>query len=548
VKISLAQLNPTIGDFDGNLEKIRQTLKSVKNENPDVVVFPELFLSGYPPLDLLERDDFINKYLESINDLLRISENYPGIGIICGVVQPNQNRFGKKLYNSALLVRGGKICFIQHKSLLPTYDVFDEARYFEPASSIDTYNYCGEILGITICEDIWNDPDIFPDRIYARDPLKMLNNKGATLFINISASPFGIGKELVRYRLLANHVRRYNRPFVMLNQVGANDELISDGRSLAMDGKANLIALLPSFEEKIVTIDLDNSISIGDFRPQEVVESVHNALILGINDYMKKCGFKKAVVGLSGGIDSAVVCSLAVEALGAENVLGVNMPSLYSSKSSIEDSKKLSKNLGIKLLAVPITPIFNSYIKTMRSHFSGRSEDETEENIQARIRGNILMALSNKFGYLTLSTGNKSELSVGYCTLYGDMSGGLSVLADVPKTLVYKLARYINRKKEIIPKSIIEKPPSAELKPDQKDQDTLPPYHVLDRILELYLDQGMSAEKIIESGLDQTTVKWVINAINKNEHKRRQAAPGLKITSKAFGIGRRMPVAAKYDW
>lgn len=544
--ITLAQLNPTIGDFQGNLKRIRDTLSKVEKDTPDLVIFSELILSGYPPQDLLERKAFIKDYQEALDDLMEISSKFPKIGILCGNIQTTGRKTGKGLYNTAVLIRNAKVLFEQRKTLLPTYDVFDEARYFDSTERVELFEFQGEQLGITICEDAWNDPRLFPERLYSVNPVDILAKQGATILINISASPFGIGKEEIRYRLFRKHALQMKKPVILVNQVGANDELISDGRSMAFDGKGNLITLFPAFREHVETINLNKSYPIVDFAPMEKIASVYEALLLGIRDYTRKCDFKTVVLGLSGGIDSAVTCCLAKEALGAKNILGVAMPSPYSSEASVDDARFLAQTLGVEFRIIPITSVYQSYMDSLGEHLAGRPKDITEENIQARIRGNILMALSNKFGHLPLSSGNKSELSVGYCTLYGDMSGGLSVLADVPKTMVYELAEHINRKSEIIPRRTIDKPPSAELKPDQTDQDTLPPYDILDRILHLYLDQGCPKKEIIDQNIPQETVEWVIEAIQKNEYKRRQAAPGLKVTSKAFGMGRRMPIASKY--
>ena len=543
MKVTIAQMNPTVGDIKGNMKKMEDVLSKTSS---DLIIFPELYITGYPPRDLLERREFIKKVQKANHEVTLLSEKYPERGILFGTVLPNKNEYGKGLYNSAVLVYNGKILIEEHKSLLPTYDVFDEARYFDPSSEISTVSFKNEILGISICEDAWNDPDLWLKRNYRIDPIEILVKKGATLLINISASPFTMGKDEIRYRIIRNHALKHKKRFIFVNQVGGNDELIFDGKSMYIDENGNLIDILPSFEEFIKTIDLGLKNPV-PFTPEERISSVYRALVLGLRDYMRKCGFKKAVLGLSGGIDSAVTCCIAVEAMGSENVLGVSMPSEYSSEGSVKDSKKLAENLGIEFKIIPITPIFRSYLSTLKEHFEGRKEDVTEENIQARIRGNILMALSNKFGYLVLSTGNKSELAVGYCTLYGDMSGGLAVISDVPKTMVYELAYYINRESEIIPEEIIKKPPSAELRPDQLDQDTLPPYDILDRILHLYLDQYCTYEEIVKEGLDPETVRWVINAVNRNEYKRRQAVPGLKVTTKAFGTGRRMPIAAVYE-
>ncbi len=549
MKITLAQLNPFIGDITGNLEKIIMTLNKCSKDTPDLVIFPELLLVGYPPRDLLEKKWFIKNTQKAIGKLTKISTQYPNTGIIFGAPRSTKKKTGRGLYNTAFLVYEGKIIQAQNKSLLPTYDVFDEARYFDPASSTSVITFKNEILGISICEDVWNDPALWPKRYYPFDPIKKLVEKGATLLINISASPFHVGKEEIRYRIFRNHSKKYKIPFIFVNQVGGNDELIFDGRSIYFDRTSEPISIFPSFKEHFQTINTKILERPVHYQPQDHIESVYDALILGIRDYVRKCGFSKVVLGLSGGIDSAVVCCLASASIGSENVLGLAMPSLYSSKGSIDDSKKLANNLGISFQIISITPIYESYRKSLLKALEMTQEiNVTLENIQARIRGNILMAISNKYGYLVLSTGNKSELAVGYCTLYGDMSGGLAVISDVPKTMVYKLANYINMKSEIIPKKIIEKPPSAELKPNQKDTDSLPPYEILDHILQLYVDEGYSIKDIFNlKYYDKNIIKWIVNAVNKNEYKRRQAAPGLKVTPKAFGLGRRMPIAAKFE-
>jgi NAD+ synthase (glutamine-hydrolysing) len=548
MKVTMAQLDPIVGDIDGNKSKIIKTLSQCGEGGSDLVIFPELFLSGYPPQDLLERPWFIEKSQRAVQELRQVSERYPNIGLLFGAPRPTGKGVGKRLHNSALLIQQGRILIEQPKSLLPTYDVFDERRYFDPATEIKTLAFKRETLGISICEDAWNDPELWPQgRLYAFDPIEALAKKGATLFINISASPFYVGKEDIRFRLIRNHARKHGRPFVFVNQIGGNDELIFDGRSLSLDRSGEPIVVCPSFKEDIQTIETTTSGTPGLYAPQDKIESIYEALVLGVRDYMRKCHFSGAVIGLSGGIDSAICCCLAREAVGPENVLAITMPSPYSSKGSVEDSIRLAANLGIQLKLISITPIYLAYLETLKEHFAGRAEDATEENIQARIRGNILMAFSNKFGYLVLSTGNKSELAVGYCTLYGDMSGGLAVISDVPKTMIYDLAEYINRKTEIIPRTIIEKQPTAELKPNQVDQDTLPPYPILDKILHYYIEELYSVEGIINLGFDPETTKWIAAIVGKNEYKRKQAAPGLKVTSKAFGIGRRMPIAAKYD-
>ena len=547
MKITLAQLNPTVGDIRGNVAKVKQTLAQCSKDSPDLVVFPELFLVGYPPRDLLERPSFIARTEEATLELLEVSQKYPQTGIIVGAPQLGLLSTGKGLHNSALLIHQGQLLFTQHKSLLPTYDVFDEPRYFDPAADDSVVKFKDRTLGISICEDAWNDPALWHRPTYSYDPIEVLAEKGADLIINIAASPFHRGKEKLRYDIVRSHATKHRIPFLFVNQVGANDELIFDGRSICLDGAGDLMAVLPPFVEQVETISLDGTGSRDPYVPQEEIASVQQALVLGVRDYMDKCGFSSAILGLSGGIDSAVTCCIAAEAIGAGNVVAVTMPGPYSSTGSIEDSRKLAENLAIRFEVIPISPAYEAYIASLQDHFKGKEPDITEENFQARIRGNILMALSNKFGHLVLSTGNKSELAVGYCTLYGDMSGGLSVIADVPKTMVYELAQYLNRDAIIIPQEIVNKPPSAELRENQTDQDTLPPYEVLDEILHYYVDEHYSMADLLQQDFDPETVKWVIRAVDRNEYKRRQAVPGLKVTSKAFGMGRRMPIAAKFE-
>ena len=544
MKIFLSQLNPTIGDIEGNLEKLKKSVKTGDRNNADLVIFSELFITGYPPRDLLNKKWFIDKVYRAIEEIKNFSENI-SCGILFGVPLRTGKNFGLGLYNSALLIEKGKILFQQNKTLLPTYDVFDEARYFDPAEKTEVFTFKGKKIGISICEDAWNDEELWPKRFYNLDPIDNLVKKGAEIIINISASPFFIGKEKIRYKIISNHVKKHKVPFVFLNQVGGNDELIFDGRSIVLNENGKVISMFPSFKESVTSLDI-NSANYFNYEPENEIETVYNALILGIKDYIGKCGFKSVIIGLSGGIDSAVTAALAAEALGSENIKGILMPSKFSSKGSVEDSIKLAGNLNIDYKIIPIKDIFNAYLSTLKPFFENKPADITEENIQARIRGNILMAMSNKFKSLVLSTGNKSELAVGYCTLYGDMSGGLAVISDVPKIMVYKLANFINRDREIIPNEIITKPPSAELRPDQKDEDSLPPYEILDKILHYYIEEGMYEEEIVKMGFDKNTVNWVINTVNRNEYKRKQAAPGLKVTSKAFGMGRRMPIAAKY--
>lgn len=547
MKITLAQLNPTIGDIHGNLTQIEEVISSLQNQPVDLVIFPELFITGYPPRDLLEHKWLHQHVLSALNRILEQSTSIPDAGLIIGIPHPDADHPGK-LYNSAILCQNGKILFTQHKSLLPNYDVFDEARYFQNATDIRVIPFKNEILGISICEDAWATPELWKQNPqYHIDPVSTLARQGATLLINISASPFYAGKDTVRYQLLREHTTKNKIPFIYVNQVGCNDELIFDGQSMVFNSEGQLCAKLPAFIPALQTLDLVSEKEI-PFTPLEAIASIHDALVLGIRDYFKKCGFQKAVIGLSGGIDSAVTCALATQALGPENVVGVTMPSMYSSEGSQNDSYQLADKLKITCHTLPIAEIYQSYITHLTPIFAQTQPNIAEENIQARIRGNLLMAFSNKFGHILLSTGNKSELAVGYCTMYGDMSGGLSVISDVPKTTVYKLAEYINRHQIIIPENTITKPPSAELKPDQTDQDTLPPYDILDGILYYYLEELLSSTEIINKGYNKDVVNWVIRTVNRNEYKRRQAAPGFKVTTKAFGMGRRIPIAARFEF
>ena len=546
MNIVMAQLNPIVGDISGNLAKLADALSRCPS-NADLVVFSELFLVGYPPRDLLERPAFIRKTGEALEEVARLSQEYPHLGILVGAPRPTDRELGKGLANTAFLFFQGELILHQDKSLLPSYDVFDETRHFDPAPEVRAVAFKDETLGITVCEDAWCGVESWTRRFYDRDPIEILARNGVTVFINLSASPYQVGKDAYRYHLMQAHAKRFRIPFVHVNQVGGNDELIFDGHSYAFDAQGEPLAALPGFQEAVVPVDMSRSGTPGLFTPQDPIAGVHDALILGLRDYLHKTGFAQAVVGLSGGVDSAVVCSLAAEALGRENVMGVAMPSLFSSPQSLTDAEQLARNLGVLFRVIPIDPVYQAYLEALRKQFTVDRIDVTLENIQARIRGNLVMALSNRFGHLVLATGNKSELSVGYCTLYGDMSGGLSVIGDVPKTMVYELARYINRGREIIPLSIIDKAPSAELRPDQKDQDTLPPYDILDQIIELYLVEAHSYDYILAQGFLPDTVRWVIQAIDRNEYKRRQAAPALKVTSKAFGIGRRLPIVARYE-
>jgi NAD+ synthase (glutamine-hydrolysing) len=545
MKVSIAQLNPTVGDLRGNVGRASELFVKLAGTT-DLVVFPELFLVAYPPRDLLEKPALIAGVNQALQELTQLSSRHPETGLIIGAPLPSDLECGKRLYNAAVLIHQGQMQ-VQAKSLLPSYDVFDETRYFAPPAQVRVFSFKDQVLGLSICEDAWYEYEKANScTLYSFNPIQELARQGATVLINISASPFYYGKEEIRYRLIQQHCQQHRLPFIYANQVGGNDELVFDGSSLALDARGELLKALPAFTEAVETVDLSLP-ARQTFQPIKKIASVHDALILGLRDYLRKCGFSKAVLGLSGGIDSAVTCYLAQQAVGRANVLGVIMPSLYSSRGSIVDSEKLAQHLGVKTVTIPITTIYQAYLASMRDHFPVTDLDVSLENIQARIRGNILMAFSNKYGYLVLSTGNKSELAVGYCTLYGDMSGGLAVISDVPKTMIYDLARYINRQGDLIPAEIITKAPSAELRPDQKDQDTLPPYEILDQVLEYYINDGLTFQEIVDRGFDPAVVRWIIRVVDRNEYKRRQAAPGLKVTSKAFGSGRRMPIAACYE-
>jgi NAD+ synthetase len=548
MKIGFAQINPTVGDLSGNFEKILGAYEKLAAGGAELILTPELALTGYPPQDLLFKSRFVPQNLEILDQLH--AQVRPGAALLVGFVERNQGR-GKPFHNAAALLQAGAPVSKTHKSLLPTYDVFDEDRYFEPARSVAPLMLGGKKIGVTICEDIWTERYL-PRAFYEVEPVRALVEHGAEIILNLSASPFGLGKPGVRREMVSTLARTYQRSICYCNAVGGNDQLVFDGNSIAVNAAGELIAQLPSFRTagEIVDTDTDGPVKL---EGEDVSADLFEALSLGVRDYLTKCNFKSAVLGLSGGIDSAVVAAVAVNALGAENVLGVSMPSPYSSQGSIDDAFALAKNLGIKCLQIPIANAFAAFKGQFTEIFAGLPEDTTEENMQARLRGMILMSLSNKFGHIVLSTGNKSELAVGYCTLYGDMAGGLAVISDVPKTMVYELARWINsdksragRDREIIPVSTIEKPPSAELKPGQTDQDSLPPYDVLDEILRLYVEENLSARDIAAHGFDEKTVRWVQRRVDINEYKREQAAPGIKVTSRAFGVGRRMPIAQKY--
>ena len=546
MKIGVLQLNSTVGDFAANQIRLLAGYGKACALGAEFVLAPELFLCGYPPRDLLLRADFVEANLAALAETAR------GIGevpLCVGYVDRNPERPGRALRNAAAILQNGQIIWRTHKCLLPTYDVFDEDRYFESAKTITPFEFNGRKLGITICEDIWNDEDFWPERLYRRDPVKELVSQGAEIILNLSASPWHDGKEKMRLEMLRRVARDEKIPLAQVNAIGANDELIFDGHSVVLDARGEIIALGRGFGEDIFVADLDESgkrkaESGNNLQPRE--QQLFSALSLGIRDYVHKCGFKSVIVGLSGGIDSALVAVLAADALGADKLLGISMPARYSSEGSLSDAAALAKNLGIRYEVLPIEPVFKSVEQQLQNVFAGTKPNEAEENVQSRLRGVTLMALSNKFGALVLTTGNKSEMAVGYCTLYGDMCGALAPLADVFKTDIYKIARWLNRDREIIPAASISKPPSAELRPNQTDQDSLPPYERLDAILDLYVVKDLGKEEIIARGFDAAIVNDVLNKINFSEYKRRQAAPGLKVSSRAFGIGRRIPVAQKF--
>jgi NAD+ synthase (glutamine-hydrolysing) len=543
MKIALAQFNPTVGDFAGNAGRILSLAGQAKQRSADLAVFTELCLCGYPPQDLLERPTFLDR---NIDELKALAAKVPMPSLV-GYAGRVRNGTGKSVANKAALLCGGRVVFEQSKMLLPTYDVFDESRYFQPAEKQVVYSFQDEKLGITVCEDVWNDPNFWPTRLYERDPVVELIKQGTSVLLNISASPYTIDKRNLRIEMLRTIAMEQRRPIVYVNQFGGDDNLIFDGASMAITADGRVAAQALAFKEDLVLFDTVTGQGEIHEQPAGEIAYAYEALVMGTADYVRKCGFKKVIVGLSGGIDSAVVASIAIDALGPENVQGVSMPGPFSSEGSKRDAAALAKNLGIQVITLPITNVFEEYKRSLEPAFAGRPADVTEENIQARIRGNYLMALSNKFGSMVLSTGNKSELAVGYCTLYGDMAGGLAVISDVPKLMVYELARWINRDRELIPVSTIEKPPSAELRPDQKDEDSLPPYDVLDRILKAYIEDLRSPQEIADHyGFELKLVRDIALLVDRTEYKRKQAAPGLKITSRAFGFGRPFPIAQKF--
>lgn len=546
MKIGLVQVNPIIGDFKYNCEKVLKWALDAQKRGCDLVIFPELVISGYPPQDLLERQSFIEDHNAALDELL---SNLPDLDVMLGCFEKNPHEKGKPLYNSAIVVRKGEVVFRTRKQLLPTYDVFDELRYFEPGKSSEIYTLGDQNFGVTVCEDVWSET--VSD--YSVKPVASLVEKAETEgivldgIINISASPFQRNKEGIRKEIFTSFCDQYQVPFLYCNQVGGQDSLLFDGRSFVINSSGNICAQAIGFTEDCIVVDTKTW--KGDLAGAVELceeEAVYNALVMGVKDYVSKCGFSSAVLGLSGGIDSALTAAIAADALGAENVIGVALPSPYSSSGSLEDAKQLADNIGCRFEVIPIAELFSTFSKNLSPLFEGLEEDVTEQNLQARIRGNLLMALSNKFGNLLLTTGNKSEMAVGYCTLYGDMSGGLAVISDVPKQLVYRLCEYRNRDKELIPRRTITKPPSAELKPDQTDQDDLPSYEILDEIVELHLENGEGIKQIVERGFEKEIVEDILRKIRINEYKRKQAPMGLKVTSKAFGFGRRYPNVQNY--
>ena len=548
MRIALAQVNPTVGDLTGNVDRMTAAAREAAARGAEVVVFPELCITGYPPRDLVEKPSFIDRSEGELRRLARETADLD-LSVICGYVSRSQSETGKRAVNSAAVIERGEIVFRQDKMLLPTYDVFDEARYFRPAEREYPCTVRGKNVALTICEDAWNDRRFWKQRLYSRDPVEELFAAGGEILICINASPYNMGKREIRRSIYRASARRYQRPVVYVNQVGGNDQLVFDGSSFAMNGSGEVIASARSFAEDLVLVDTDHGTGDRHEDFTDECEAVYQALVLGTRDYMQKCGFSRVLIGLSGGIDSSLTAAIAVEAVGRENVTGVGMPGPYSSEASVGDAREMAERLGIRFEVISIAGVYEGFLKELAPVFAGRAADVTEENLQSRLRGVTLMALSNKTGALVLTTGNKSELAVGYCTLYGDMCGGLAVISDVPKTMVYSLSRIANRRHaNAIPESVFTKPPSAELKPDQRDTDSLPPYDVLDPILEAYIEHYRTPREIAEQmHLPLELVKDIATKVDRNEYKRQQAAPGLKVTTKAFGIGRRFPIAQRYS-
>ncbi|HEX5230091.1 MAG TPA: NAD+ synthase [Bryobacteraceae bacterium] len=548
MKIALAQTNSTVGDLCGNSRRILDFSRRAARAGANVVVFPELSLTGYPPRDLLEKASFLDRTEQHLQSLAADAATLD-VAIVCGTVTRTDAKAGHAIYNSAAVLRGGQVVFRQHKMLLPTYDVFDEARYFEPATKQSPLELGDAVSAVTICEDAWNDKQYWERRLYSRDPVEELAHSGARILITINASPYHMGKRAQRREIFAATARHFGVPIVYVNQVGGNDQLLFDGTSFAMSPQGEVIACAASFEEDLVLVDTERLTGDRHENLADECDAVYQALAMGTRDYIRKCGFERVIVGLSGGIDSALTAAIAVDAVGKENVIGVGMPGPYSSEGSVTDARDLAHNLGIRFELIPIENQYSAFLGVLEPLFDGGALGVTEENLQSRLRGVTLMALSNKWGALVLTTGNKSELAVGYCTLYGDMCGGLAVISDVPKTLVYSLARVANqRHANAIPENTFSKPPSAELRPDQKDTDSLPPYETLDQILRLYIENNDAPQQIADAlHLPLALVRDIVNKVDRNEYKRQQAAPGLKVTTKAFGIGRRFPVAQRFS-
>ena len=550
MKIALAQTNSTVGDLCGNAKRMLEFARRAADSGASVVVFPELSLTGYPPRDLLEKQSFLDRTEQHLTDLATESASL-NLAMVVGTVTRTGSATGHPIYNSAAVLKDGRVTFRQHKMLLPTYDVFDEARYFEPAAKQSPLALGGAVSALTICEDAWNDKQYWERRRYSRDPVEELVASGTRILISINASPYHMGKRAQRTEIFAATARHFQVPIVYVNQVGGNDQLVFDGTSFAMNPEGEVIACAASFEEDLVLVDTEELTGERHENLAEECQAVYQALVLGTRDYIHKCGFERVIIGLSGGIDSALTAAIAVDAVGKENVLGVGMPGPYSSEHSITDARELARHLGIRFEVIPIQIQYGAFLEILKPLFDGGASGigVTEENLQSRLRGVTLMALSNKWGALVLTTGNKSELAVGYCTLYGDMCGGLAVISDVPKTLVYSLARVANQRHgAAIPENTFTKPPSAELRPDQKDTDSLPPYEILDHILRLYIENNEAPQRIADAvHLPVTLVRDIVNKVDRNEYKRQQAAPGLKVTTKAFGIGRRFPIAQRFS-
>ena len=548
MRIALGQINTTVGDIRGNVDRMVDFSRKAESRNAEVVVFPELSVTGYPPRDLVEKESFLAATQDGLDRLAVETAGLP-LTIICGYVGRAVSPTGKRATNSAAVIERGQIVFRQDKMLLPTYDVFDEARWFVPAAKQELHVIGGRRVAVSICEDAWNDKQFWDHRLYMRDPVEELAQSGAEVLLVINGSPYHMGKRELRRHVFSTTAQRHGVPLVYVNQVGGNDQLVFDGSSFAMDAKGRITASAVSFAEDLVVVDTDTG--KGDLKEnlKDECEAAYEALVMGTRDYVHKCGFRKVLIGLSGGIDSSLTAAIAVDAVGAENVTGVGMPGPFSSDHSVSDARTMAENLGIRFELVSISPVYNQFLGALEPVFNGAEPDVTEENLQSRLRGVTLMALSNKTCALVLTTGNKSELAVGYCTLYGDMCGGLAVISDVPKTLVYTLSRVANRRhKGAIPENVFIKPPSAELRPDQKDTDSLPEYDLLDRILKEYVEDARPARQIAEDlNVDYSLVRDIVNKVDRNEYKRQQAAPGLKVTTKAFGIGRRFPIAQRFS-